>query len=1079
MMRLEFPASAIQSCGKKPRTIHVFCHMEFFHCINTFRFFPPLGAVAGLMFIFPSLVSGAEKLGYNQHIRPILSDKCFQCHGPDPAKRGGDLRLDVREEAVAAGAIVPGDVKASEVILRIHEKDPENVMPPPDSPRQLSSEERGLLARWIEEGAEYQPHWAFTPLPTSVPVPETKSKDWADSEIDRFVAARLEKESLAPSPAAVDSRWLRRVTFDLTGLPPGQAELDAFLADDSPGRRATVVDRLLASPHYGEKMAIGWLDVARYADSFGYQSDIDTHAWPYRDWVIGALNKNLPWDQFITWQIAGDLLPNANREQILATAFNRIHRKTQEGGSVEAEYRQDGISDRVHTFGTAFMALTFECTRCHDHKYDPLTMRDYYSLGAFFNSIDEWGLLHGISNIQPSPTLMLTTPEQDAEITRKKQLIASAESRLAELSSERQPAFVAWLANPVVSDADLSGSYALDQEDAGKFHNQANPAQPAKSDANNSPVDGVRGKGLSFSGDHSLQLGKHDVSNGEDPVTLAFWLKPGEPAARQVVFHDSAGYDPGYNGFELLLEDGRLRWMVAREWPGNCIAIRSSAVLAPGEWTHVVVSYDGSSRAAGLKIHLNGEEASVEMVRDNLTKNSGSGEGFKFGERIRDSGLRGGAVDEIHLFTRAISLLEIRALHQSKPLAELIAATPRDEAGMAQLHDFYFSAVDAESRAAHVSLRKLRADLRVTLDGVREIPVMREMQEARPARILARGEYTHPEGEPLPRETPAVLPPMSADLSRDRLGLARWLTAPDHPLTARVHVNRIWSHFFGRGLVATAENFGTQGEAPSHPELLDWLARDFVSYGWDMKRLCRQIVLSKTYGQDSKVPPELRSKDPANILLARGPLKRLAAEDLRDQALSVSGLLHDPIGGPPAKPYLPESAQWKVLNNFLPDYKRDDAPGIYRRSLYTFWRRTAPPPGMLVFDAPGRDVCTVERQQTNTPLQPLVLLNDPQFVEAARGLAIRMLRHSDDPAQQQVWLFREMLGRNPEDRERVLLQEIHADQLGVFRDQPEKANAFLKVGELTAPSDLPAVELAAATVLASSLINLDEAITLR
>lgn len=1046
---------------------------------SRFLVIPRLGVGFGLMLSFSGLAIGAEKLGYNQHIRPILSDKCFQCHGPDPAKRGGDLRLDVREEAILAKAIVPGDPKSSELIARIHEKDPENVMPPPESPRQLTSAERELLERWIKEGAEYQPHWAFTPLPPVVPVPEIRSKDRANGEIDRFIASRLEAESLSPSPAASDERWLRRVTFDLTGLPPAQAELDGFLSDQSPARRAVVVDRLLASPRYGEKMAVDWLDVARYADSFGYQSDIDTHAWPYRDWVIGAFNDNLPWDQFITWQIAGDLLPNPTRGQMIATAFNRIHRKTQEGGSVEAEYRQDGISDRVHTVGTAFMALTFECTRCHDHKYDPLTMRDYYSLGAFFNSIDEWGLLHGSSSIQPSPTLMLTTPDQDAEIARKSQLIAAAESASARLAGERESAFQAWLANPTAENVDLIGFYDLDSVANESFENKADPSRPAKSNAKNSPVAGRHGQALSFTGDDPLKLGKVDVRNCEDPVTVAFWLKPGELVARQVVFHDSAGYDPGYNGYELLLENGKIRWMLAREWPGNCIAVRSSQSIPAGEWTHVSVSYDGSSRADGLKIYLNGEEAPVEVVRDQLTKNSGSGEGFTFGERVRDSGLRGGVVDEIRLFTRPVSRLEVAAQHQGKPLAEVIAAAARDAEGSSLFRDYYFSAVDPEARAARAELRKLRRSLRETLDQVRELPVMKEMAEARPARILARGEYTHPEGEPLPRATPAALPPLPDDLPRNRLGLAKWLTAPDHPLTARVQVNRIWSHFFGRGLVATSENFGTQGEAPSHPELLDWLARDFVSSGWDLKRLCRQIVLSKTYGQDSKVAPELRAKDPSNILLARGPVKRLPAEDLRDQALALSGLLHGEIGGPPAKPYLPESAQWKVLNSFLPDYKQDAAPGLYRRSLYTFWRRTAPPPGMLVFDAPGRDVCAVERQQTNTPLQPLVLLNDPQFVEAARGLAVRMLRHEGDPAQRQSWLFREVLGREPAARELQFLAEIHSDQLAIFSAEPAKADAYLKVGEMPAPPDLPAVEFAAAAVLASALINLDEAITLR
>jgi hypothetical protein len=1025
-----------------------------------------------------------EILKFNQHIRPILSDKCFQCHGPDSAKRGADLRLDVRDDALKALAIVPGDPKRSAMIQRIHETDPDDVMPPPDSPRQLTDADRKTLTRWIEQGAQYEKHWSFSPLPASVPLPISNSSPSSSNgnEIDRFITTRLEQEKISPAPAASPERWLRRAAFDLTGLPPSQAELDTLLANPSPEARAQAVDRLLASPHFGEKMAVGWLDIARYADSFGYQSDLDTHAWPYRDWVIRALNQNLPWDQFITWQIAGDLLPNPTRDQITATAFNRVHRKTQEGGSVEAEYRQEGIADRVHTFGSAFLALTFECSRCHDHKYDPITMGDYYSLGAFFNSIDEWGLLHGNSSIQPNPSLFLTTPDQEKAIATHTTAIGELEKSITQKSQDRQPAFDAWLANPPPANfSDLTGSYDLETAEKDTFTNTADPKRPAKSSPNNTPVPGPRGQALSFTGDDPLTLGQQPgIKNCEDPVSMAFWLKPGEPTPRRLVFHNSAGYDPGYNGIELLIENGKLRWMIAREWPGNCIAIQSNDIITPSDWTHVTVTYDGSSRAAGLKIFLNGNQAPTTIIRDQLTKNSASGSGFTFGERVRDSGLRGGAVDEIHLFNRAVSRLEVKALHQNQPLHEVIAATPRDSNGKLDLQEYFFTAIDPELRAQHAELHKLRTALRKTMDGVRELPVMKEMDEPRPTRILARGEYSHPEGDPLPRVAPSALPPLAPDQPTNRLGLARWLTTTDHPLTARVQVNRIWQHFFGRGIVGTSDNFGSQGDLPSHPELLDWLARDFINHGWDMKRLCRQIVLSATYSQDSKTPTALRQKDPENILLARGPTKRLSGEELRDNALALSGLLHPTIGGPPTKPYLPDSATWRVLNSFLPEYKRDAAPGIYRRSLYSFWRRTAPAPGMLAFDVPSRDVCSVRRQQTNTPLQPLVMLNDPQFVEASRGLAIRMLRDGGpDLTSQTRWLFRESLGRHPDAEELQLLAEIHSTQLDVFQQTPEKATAFLKVGDLPPPADLPPIHLAAATVLANAVLNLDEAITLR
>jgi len=1036
----------------------------------------PLWSV--LMLPWPLIA--AERVAYNRDIRPILSDKCFQCHGPDSAKREADLRLDIREEAIKADAFVPGKPQESELVSRIHETHPKEVMPPPKSPRQLTDTDRKTLERWIAEGAEYEPLWSFTPLPASIPEPQTKQQAWVKNKIDRFVGARLDLESLDASPAASPERWLRRTTFDLTGLPPGQKELDEFFADPSPQARENAVDRLLASPRYGEKMAVDWLDVARYADSFGYQSDIDTNAWPYRDWVIGAFNRNLPWDQFITWQLAGDLLPDPSREQLIATAFNRIHRKTQEGGSVEAEFRQEGISDRVHTVGTAFMALTFECTRCHDHKYDPLTMKDYYSMGAFFNSIDEWGLLHGSRSIQPNPCLFLTTPEQDAAIAGQKAATDAASQALESGRQSREAEFQAWLANPTADSPDLSGSYGLDASDKGNFANAVDAERPGKSNSKNELVPGHKGQALRFTGDDPLSLGAHGVSNCEDSVSVAFWLKPGEPTKRMLVFHNSAGADPGYNGFELLYEDGKLRWMVAREWPGNCIAIRSEDSVPVNEWTHVAVSYDGSSKAAGLEIFINGKEAPIEMVRDHLTRNCGSKNAFTFGERFRDSGLRNGAVDDIRIYTRPVSALEIRALHDDKPLAEIITSTPRDDSGLSSLRNYYFSAVDPETRKLTADLKASHLKLRKLTDGLRELPVMKEMTEARPAYTLARGAYDHPEGEPLPRATPTFLPPFPADQPRNRLGLAKWLTEPNHPLTARVQVNRVWQHFFGQGLVATAENFGSQGELPSHPELLDWLARDFISNEWDMKRLCRQIVLSATYSQDSKASKELRARDPANILLARGPAKRLSGEDLRDQALALSGLLQETIGGPPTRPYLPDAASWRVLNNMVPEYKRDAAPGIYRRSLYSFWRRTAPPPGMLAFDVPSRDVCTVRRQQTNTPLQPLVMLNDPQFVEASRGLAIRMFREGGGDLTSRVgWLFREVLDREPSEQERNLLMALHDEQFEIFNKDQKQATAFLKVGDLVSPADLPAIDLAAATVLANTVINLDEAITLR
>jgi mono/diheme cytochrome c family protein len=1025
-----------------------------------------------------------DRVQYNRDVRPILSENCFVCHGPDSSSRKADLRLDRRDDAIKAGAFVPGKPDESEAIRRIFATSADEVMPLPASKKTLTQEQKEILRRWVAQGAEYQPHWSLVPLPDHVSLPQTKTPGWCRSEIDHFVLARLKAEGGSPSAEAPRPRWLRRVSFDLTGLPPTQAELDAFLADRSADAFARQVDRLLASPRFGEKMAVHWLDVARYADSFGYQADLDSHAWPYREWVVQAINDNLPWNQFITWQLAGDLLPNPTRAQRLATAFCRVHRKTQEGGSVEEEFRQDGISDRVHTFGTAFLGMTMECARCHDHKYDPITMRDYYSLGAFFNSIDEWGLLHGRDTIQPHPVLYLATPEQEAALKKHLAAIAEAEQAVEKLRAAREPAFRQWLAGraTMIAEplADLVGAYDLDGAAAGKLLNAADSKKPGTFSAANRFVPGKFGQAVQFTGDDAISLDDAGVKHMHDPVSVAFWLRPGEDYPRAVVFHNSDGWDPGYNGYELLLEHGRLRWMVAREWPGNCIAVRTRAQLAVGQWTHVAVSYDGSSRAAGLRVYLGGRLAEVDFVRDKLVKDSASGTSLDFGERRRDNGLRNGAVDEIRVFTRAITPLEVAQVFDGKTLTGLLAKRQPAPSEIAALREYYDSAIDGEVRAAASKLRAARVAYRETMDQVREIPVMEEMPQARPAFLLTRGAYDAPSAKPVPRDTPAALPRFPSDQPRNRLGLARWLTDHHHPLTSRVVVNRLWQEFFGRGLVATSENFGVQGQTPSHPELLDWLARDFIDHGWDLKRFCRRIVLSATYRQDSKTAAELRSRDPDNVLLSRGPAKRLSAEMLRDNALALGGLLRPELGGPPVKPYEPEGSMWRSLNNFLPEYQRDTGAALYRRSLYTFWRRTTPPPNMMTFDSAAKEVCTARRQLTLTPLQPLVLLNDPQFVEAARAFGERMLRYGGATVESRlVWAFREATGRAPTAAETVILRELYDAQLASFQHDKASALKLLKTGEHKPNEAFPPYVLAAAATAAGALLNLDATSVLR
>ena len=690
-------------------------------------------------------------------------------------------------------------------------------------------------------------------------------------------------------------------------------------------------------------------------------------------------------------------------------------------GSIAEEYRNENVSDRVHTFGTAFMGLTLECSRCHDHKYDPITSKDYYGLGAFFNSIDEWGTYDN-SRFRPTPTLLLPTAAQEKTLADLQKKTAALKTRLADLRPSRQDAFQRWLlqtdAQPNIPG--LIGHYPLDKLDAGKrLENLASPKNPGSTANANVLVSGKLGKALRFTGDDAATfLGDLKVLDRWQPFTVAFWLQTPEVMKEGIVFHSSAGTDTGFHGLDCSFDEGRLFLGLIRFWPGNACAVRTRRPLPAKQWVYVVASYDGSGQAAGLRIHRNGEPVPTETLRDNLNKNLEAGaKGLIFGERFRSVGLKGGILDDLRIFDRALTDLEIAHLHDGNAL---VAALNRKDA--AALWPYYLSAVDVEAAKARMELQHARQQFFAAQNEVFEIMTMEEQTRLRQAFVLARGNYDAPKDKPVGRQTPAALPAFPKEAPPNRLGLARWLTDPGQPLTARVAVNRYWQMFFGRGIVATTENFGLQGAVPTHPELLDWLARDFVESKWDVKALCKKIVLSATYRQRSAAPPKLCERDPDNLLLARGPSRRLSAEMLRDTALAAGGLLVRKIGGPPVKPYQPPGL-WKGQNAFLPEYVADKGEGLYRRSLYTFWRRTSPPPNMLAFDVPGREVCVVRRQSTNTPLQPLVLLNDPQFVEAARCLGERLLRAGGATLDERAYL-RLPPGRDTKSRsERVAAPE--------------------------------------------------------
>jgi hypothetical protein len=1042
------------------------------------------GLCLGLVWLGTSgLTANAQDsaVSYDREIRPILSDKCFRCHGPDAEARQAELRLDTRA-GLTEYVVVPGKPDDSELIARIFSDDSDVRMPPPESHLSLTDKQKQVLRRWIAEGAQVVGHWAFQPLPSSVTVPAVKNENWPRQTLDRFVLARMEAERLEPSPRANALRLLRRITLDLTGLPPTAAACRQFeqaAAEDLNGAIESAVDRLLASTAFGEHMAVAWLDAARYADSYGYQSDQLNTQWPYRDWVVRAFNDNVPYDRFLTWQLAGDLLENPTRDQVLATAFNRLHRLTNEGGSIAEEWLVENAADRVHTFGTAVLGLTLECSRCHDHKYDPITMRDYYSLTAFFNSIDENGMYDNAVKV-PSPSLLLPTEEQASRVAEARGKIHEAEAALAKVVAEGEGRFEGWLAEPqadhfvVPEDVDLLAYFSFDGE-LGEIRNEVarDDTKPIVGRAAGlQSVAGIRGRAVRFDGDHGAVF--PDVLNVDraDPFTLDFWLRDNaHNPLPVVVLQRTFGTDVGYNGFDLMLTGGTLEARFYRVWPGNAIGVRAEKPLAPKLWQHVSVTYDASSTARGLRLYLNGQELPTAILRDRMHKSAsvatyGSGP-LTLGERFRDRGFRDGEIDELRVYNRAITPLEIQNRHDGRV----------DRSGTECFREYYFSAIDAPAREAAQKLRDARRELIAAEEPVQEVPVMEELPAPRPTYILARGAYDAPkiDANRVERGTFAdMLIPFPKDAPRNRLGLVRWLTNPQHPLTSRVFVNRLWANFFGRGLVGTPENFGRQGGAPSHPGLLDWLARDFVDNDWDIKRLCRMIVLSATYQQDSRCEPALRERDPENILLARGPGRRLSAEQIRDVALAASGLLEPKLGGPPVSPYQPGGDLWRETNPMSPAYHQSVGRDLYRRSIYSVWKRTVPLPNMLAFDAPTREVCTVARGRTNTPLQALVLMNDVQFVEAARALAADISQIHQDVQERIREAFLRLTGRHPDSVELEVLANVYDEQRELFADIAQQDPArFINLGDTKPDDSLQPAEVAALTVVCQVILNLD------
>ena len=1007
-----------------------------------------------LLLILVSALS-AEEIRFNRDIRPILSENCFFCHGQDPKHREAKLRLDVRAEALlehdSGFAIVPTHPEKSEIIKRLLTHNPDDQMPPPASNRKVTPAQIELIKRWISQGAPYEKHWAFIP-PEKAPSPALTDRTWARQPFDRFVLAKLDAEKLKPSAEAKPGVWLRRASLDLTGLPPTPADIALFERDalrHGEAAYASAAERLLASPRFGERLAQDWLDVARYADTHGFNNDSGRTMWRWRDYVIESFNANLPFDRFVTEQLAGDLLPKPTLDQRIATAFNRNHVINSEGGIIEEEYRVEYVADRVRTASTALLGLTTECARCHDHKFDPITQKDYYRFFAFFNNVLEYGEDGRIANAVP--LLVTPTREQQAKLKEMDAAIAALDARLDRLVT------------------DTHGQAALRQQiaaDDTKLQARLmkpllpDPKKPdpklipgARVTAKDSDIDAKRGTTLSL-------WFKAGAGNTSDVPLLVALDRSGSPAAT------SYG-----NGRELRLCDGELEWTTSQKHPAYATIVRTvGAKITPGEWHQVAVLIQGKENAASISLFLDGEELPTHIRHDGVSGAPGKRDWF-----LGNDGKSPPFIGDIGEFRTYASILKPEQVREAFSL-QASGKSPNHSAELAAYR----------RRTASTQKLQVERDTRWAerLAFARNLPttmVMEELPVPRQAFVLNRGQYDA-HGDKVAAGVPEdLIAPWPADAPKNRLGLARWFLQPRHPLTARVVVNRFWAQLFGIGLVKSVEDFGTQGEWPSHPEVLDTLARDFVDGGWNVKGFFKSIILSSTYRQTSDASPELYARDPENRLLARGPRVRLPAEIIRDQALSIAGLLTRKIGGPSVRPYQPAGIyEGIVVGADYPSTKwiEDKGEDLYRRSLYTFWKRTVPHPAMLTFDSPDREFCSARRSRTNTPLQTLVLWNETGYLEASRKLGERMLKEGGaDDASRTAYAFQLATGRAPTVNETRVLVRSLAKLRADFTARPDDAAKVIKVGASVPDSTLSAVELAAAAGVANMILTLDETIT--
>ncbi|HTU23595.1 MAG TPA: DUF1553 domain-containing protein [Gemmataceae bacterium] len=1056
------------------------------------RYLQPILVLFFLCVLCDSVVSSSaraaeKKIEYNRDVRPILAENCFACHGADSAARKADLRLDRRDEAIKAEAIVPRDAEKSSLIERIFSDNKAQAMPPRKTKKHLTDAQKEILKRWIASGAEYQAHWSFIAPKRSTP-PAVKNRSWIRNPIDRFILAELEKRGLPPAPEADRRTLARRVSLDLTGLPPEPADVEAFVNDKRPGAYERFVDKCLDSPHWGEHRSRYWLDAARYADTHGIHFDNYREMWSYRDWVISAFNRNLTFDRFTIQQLAGDLLPNRTLDQQVASGFNRCNITSNEGGLIPEEYLVLYTRDRTETTARVFLGLTANCAVCHDHKFDPLTTKDFYSMSAFFNNTTQ-GAMDG--NIKDTPPILFVPqledrPRWDALVKQ----LAEARQQVEARKQNARADFHKWLASrtgetPVPPTAEtpvppgLSFQAALNEGSGGTIHLTVDGKPRTAALVSGAAWDAgyIANKAFKVQSGGTLEVADAGDFDNNQGFSYGAWVKLTKNVQSGAIFarmddkHD-------FRGWDLWLQNGRVGAHIVHKWQDDALKVVSRKPVKTGQWNHLFITYDGSGRPGGVKVYVNGVPQQTNVEARSLKNTIRTTVPLTIGQRHSTSRIDGLVLQDMRLYGRTLSGLEVEQLVKGTRATWLLTkpVKQRSVAETKELFDWWLAAQDT----TYQSLTKKLSDLQQEESTLKSRGTIAHVMQEKPgeatAYVLYRGEYDK-RRDPVKAETPKSLPPMPKELPHNRLGFAQWLLRPENPLTARVTVNRFWQEVFGTGIVKTSEDFGVSGELPSHPELLDWLAVDFRENGWDIKRFFKLLVTSSAYRQSAQVTAEKLDKDPDNRLLSRGPRYRLDAEMIRDYALAASGLLVRKLGGPSVRPYQPEGV-WEavaMIGSNTRDYRRDSGDRLYRRSLYTFWKRAAPPASMDIFNAPSREVCTVRRERTNTPLQALVTLNDPQFVEAARWLAQTTLTDAGDKEEGRIdFLARRLLCRPLRAEEMKIVQASLKDLLAHYKASAEDAKKLLAVGEAKIDPKLDTATLAAWTMLANEMMNLDE-----